>query len=342
MSNEICTRLPRISAIIPTHNGVRSVINTLQSICHQTLPPREYEILVVDNASSDNTGHAVEDFIRSQRCEASIRVIRENRLGLHFARNTGVIEARSEILAFTDDDIVVSSMWLEELLCAFDGPDIAAVGSKIKPKWTADPPDWIRHYATGYLSLLDWGDDQIELDWPGIWGGNMAIRREIVLEVGGFHPEAFGTRWVGDGETGLLDDVLRASYKLIYTPNAEVWHVIPTERLTLSYMRRRFANQAACDEYSFHRRFHLPRYKLLARFISNMRRSAQHKLLSVINTSEPTVRPHEDKLKAGYYLSAAVYCLRIAFDAPFREMVLKSDWISPASREATSSGNRSG
>src|SRR5258707_14266832 len=105
------------------------------------------------------------------------------------------------------------------------------------------------------LSLLDLAPD-FRLTPDGIFFGvNMAIRRDVLFESGGFNPESFGDHWLGDGETGL-NRKLHACGRLIgYVPEALVYHHVPPERMTVGYLRRRQANDGACDMYAaFHQK----------------------------------------------------------------------------------------
>ena len=192
---------PAIAAIVPTHNRAESLRATLSSLLAQSLE-QDYEILVMDNASTDDIPAVVEEVNRSS--SRTVRYIRESLLGLHYARHAGARAARAPILAFTDDDAVCSPDWLRQLLAAFDNPRVGCVGGKILPRWEVNPPRWILRYP-GALGLLDRGDAFRELAWPeDIYGGNFSVRREVLFSLGGSNPETFGPRWLGDGETGLL------------------------------------------------------------------------------------------------------------------------------------------
>ena len=104
----------KISVILCTYNRCQSLAKTLESIAVSVLPESvEWEVVVVDNNSKDQTREVIEDFCR--RNAGRFRYIHESQQGLSHARNAGIREARGEILAFTDDDIIVDNKWLHTL-----------------------------------------------------------------------------------------------------------------------------------------------------------------------------------------------------------------------------------
>jgi cellulose synthase/poly-beta-1,6-N-acetylglucosamine synthase-like glycosyltransferase len=208
--------------------------DTLISLLQQEFPSEQYEIIVVDNRPTGEVRHIVQKLEREW--QGFIRSVEEPHVGLHNARHAGAKVARGEILVYVDDDIIAPSGWLSAILEPFKDPLVALAGGKIKPKWEAQPPEWLSQFPPSYLSLLDLGEERQELRWPkGVYGCNMAVRRSTLYEVGGFNPDAMGERrfiWFrGDGETGLHRKVSDAGYKAIYEPRAWVYHRITPERL---------------------------------------------------------------------------------------------------------------
>ncbi len=132
---------------------------------------------------------------------------------------------------------------------------MAAAGGPVRPSWEKPREEWLERFMRGHknfpiYSLME-PYEGFRLDAKGIFFGvNMAIRREVLFEAGGFNPEAFGDFWLGDGETGLNRKLWELAMFVGYVPGALVYHHIPSERMTVSYMRRRMANQGACDVYT--------------------------------------------------------------------------------------------
>jgi len=107
---------PRISAIIITHNRVEYLIKAIQSLLHQSLPKDQYEIIVVDNCSTDHTRETVEKLSANNK----VRYVFEPELGSSKSRNTGLQHARGTYVAFLDDDVITCPDWLEKILHVFE------------------------------------------------------------------------------------------------------------------------------------------------------------------------------------------------------------------------------
>lgn len=243
----------QVSVIIPTYRRTQCLRDAVASVVAQDFPKDKYEILIVDNAPQPTPGLA-------SLCDLSgpplVRYIHEGRTGLHNARHAGAKAARGEILVYVDDDVIAHSGWLRAILEPFKDPLVAIAGGRVLPQWEAQPPEWLSQFPTSYLSLLDLGEERQELRWPeGVYGCNMAIRRSVLYEVGGFNPDAMGDRrliWLrGDGETGLHKKVYDAGYKAMYEPRAWVYHRIPPERLKAKAFHNRGLMVGLSWSYSY-------------------------------------------------------------------------------------------
>jgi glycosyltransferase involved in cell wall biosynthesis/SAM-dependent methyltransferase/predicted O-methyltransferase YrrM len=237
-----CQSAISASVIVPTYDRPRYLKEALVSLLQQDFPSAKYEIIAVDNQPTGEAHKIVQELEQDQK--RSIRYVEEPKVGLHHARHAGAREARGEILIYVDDDVVVHPHWLSAMVATFAHPHVACVGGKTIPKWeTVEPPNWLS-WSPGGLSLLDLGEESKELSWPEeVYGCNMAVRRSVLYEVGGFNPDGMGDRrliWLrGDGETGLQQKIYDAGYKVIYNPQAWLYHCIPASRLTPEYFRWR-------------------------------------------------------------------------------------------------------
>ncbi len=230
-----------ISAVICTRNRSAYLKRCLEALGQQTLAKRQYEVIIVDNGSSDDTSNVAGDFCRTH---PNFRYVEESRAGLSIARNTGIAASEAPIVAFTDDDAVPTETWLEQLLGGFATlPEtVGIVGGDVTPVWEAERPEWLSDFLLRPLSAgLKWstvprfmrgGEWLIEV--------NSAYRKSALQQVGCF-PERLGRvgdlLLSGDGAVNLL--IQRAGYLLYYDPDIQVSHYIPPSRLTKDWFRRR-------------------------------------------------------------------------------------------------------
>jgi glycosyltransferase involved in cell wall biosynthesis len=247
-----------LSVIIPTRNRAVLLEKTLDSIVNQTFSNDDFEIIVIDNGSTDNTKIVVDEYRKRIK---HIRYFFDSKPGLHIGRHRGLKEAVSEILVYGDDDIEAFPTWLEGIWESFQNKEVALVGGKNLPKWETDPPYWIYEmwmdisdfgHALGYLSILDFEDKVIEIDPMYVWGCNFSIRKAILLESFGFHPDGVPQdmiKYRGDGETHISEYIKKMGYKTIYNPKASIYHFVPKNRMTLDYFCKRAFNQGVSDSY---------------------------------------------------------------------------------------------
>ena len=131
----------KASVIICTFNRARLLVDTLQAIINQHPPDGGYEIVVVDNNSSDETRLVAEQ--AAARVPVCVRYVFEADQGLSLARNAGIRAAKGEIVAFVDDDVDAGPHWLRTILVPFSDQRVACVGGPIRPIWLDVRPPWL-------------------------------------------------------------------------------------------------------------------------------------------------------------------------------------------------------
>ena len=238
----------KISAVICTHNRAEYLRKALNSLVEQTLPEALYEIIVVDNASKDNTKKVIDEFSKV----ANLRYVKEPKLGLSYARNTGWRSAKGEYVAYLDDDAIASPGWLEKILEVFETikPQPGCVGGKIEPMWEAPRPSWLSDAQLGDLAIVDWSDKPVilnEKQW--LAGANMSLPKKILGEINGFQVD-FGRTGnkLFTGEDILLQrQLMGKGYHCFYHPDVLVRHHIPPSRLTKSWFMKRAYWQGVFD-----------------------------------------------------------------------------------------------
>jgi glycosyltransferase involved in cell wall biosynthesis len=231
------------SIIIPTYNRADELRETIRSIARLTVVG-DWELLVVDNKSTDHTRAVVEE--ENASFPAVLRYLYEPEQGRYAALNTGIRAARGDIIATTDDDARVEPDWLTQAAAALEALGCDYVGGKVLPLWKGTRPAWLphrpgRHWAV--LALQDHGNTSKEfgvngLPWP--LGINTATRRE-----------AFDRTDLFDNRLGRKAGTLRnqaqrewhlraraAGLRGFYVPEMVVHHVVESERLQKQYFRR--------------------------------------------------------------------------------------------------------
>src|SRR5271166_3329805 len=230
----------RVSVILCTYNRAQSLIKALESVAAQTLPESvEWEVLVVDNNSSDQTHEVVEDFCR--RNPRRFRYVFEPNQGLSYARNSGVREARGDVLAFVDDDVTVEPGWLENLTAPLLNGEWAGSGGMTLPPGTFTPPRWLApdgpYNMLGVLcAYFNLGDQACDLD-EAPYGTNMAFRKQMFEKYGEFRIDLdrCGGNTMSNGDTEFGRRLMKAGERLRYEPSAVVRHPVPEGRVTKKY-----------------------------------------------------------------------------------------------------------
>lgn len=234
--------MPHISIVIATYNRARQLLGTLESLIRQDLPAVEWECIVVDNNSKDDTQTLFAEFAEAHR-EFNLRIVSEQQQGLSFARNRGIEESRGKIIAIIDDDEIVNQEFARSYLELFSKYEIAvAAGGRVVPRYPSGRPSWLSHFTEiPIANPTDWGDSIRKFPKGRIpAGGNMAFRREILLKYGGFDTSLgrIGSKLTGGEESDLFERLANDGVEFWYTPDAIIYHIIAKEKLTADYFKR--------------------------------------------------------------------------------------------------------
>lgn len=233
---------PRFSVVIATYNRASELRETLRSLGHLETDGG-WELLVVDNNSTDDTALVVEEYAR--RATHPVRYLHEVVQGRSAALNAGIRAAAGAIIVTTDDDVRVEADWLERSAAALDRLHCDYIGGRVLPLWGGVRPAWLSerggpHWAV--IALLDYGPTPLELTTRMPLGVNMAFRREAFDVVGGWDVR------IGRKAGTLLGQEVREwcirararGVRGFYAPDVTVRHVIPAARLSKRYFRRWF------------------------------------------------------------------------------------------------------
>ena len=227
---------PLISIVVCTYNRVVVLKDVLQTLAEQTLDDSFFELIIVDNNSSDGTDKVAREFCSNHQ---NMRYILERQQGLSCARNRGWQEGKGEYIAYVDDDCKIPNQFLEiaksiiekEAPIVFGGPAFAFYNSE-KPYWYKD--EYGSHEPFSEVRVLT------KDECHKIFGMNMFFRRFVLEDVGGFDPKLgmIGNKVAYCEETALLLRVAKKfpDYKYYYDPELYVYHLVQQERMSVAWL----------------------------------------------------------------------------------------------------------
>jgi glycosyltransferase involved in cell wall biosynthesis len=246
--------VPEIAAVAPanldatilicTYNRATDLADTLDSIAALETPTGvAWDVLVVDNNSNDETRSVVES--RTRGYPVHLRYLFEGTQGKSNALNTGMRATPAPIIVFTDDDVRVPAGWLEATVRPLlERRDIHYTGGPVRPVWGGPRPNWLdeRGNLGGTIAVKDHGCEPFVFEdrWKTPLGVNMAVRRSLIEQIGGFRPDLGrnGKSLLGQEQAEFFYRSRAARARGLYVPAMVLEHIVPASRLTRSYFRR--------------------------------------------------------------------------------------------------------
>jgi glycosyltransferase involved in cell wall biosynthesis len=229
--------MPNVSVLIATYNRAEYLKKILPIILAQEIENAfTFDIIVIDNNSTDNTREVAEQF--------GVKYLFEPKQGKSFALNMGIKEAKTDLLVFTDDDTVPDSKWLLNLYRCFQSSQCDAIGGRILSKYPLNTPQWIKDSAdllVGPIVNHDYGSEikiyEQSLMFP-FYGSNMAVKRSVLEKMGDFRTDlGVGTRALGE-DTEFFKRLIANQCKVLYCGEALVWHPAEYNRMNLRYIAK--------------------------------------------------------------------------------------------------------
>lgn len=316
------------SIVIPTAGRTGPLAATLAALQRDPTLDAVAEIVVIE--SGPPCGAAAVAAAASSRLP--LRCAHEPAPGLHEARHRGAREAAGDLLVYIDDDVRVCAGWAGAIVAPFADPGVACVGGPVEAVIEGEPPPWLGQFDPWYLSALDLGNQRRELRWPeGVNGCNLAVRRQALLAVGGFNPDAFADPamiWLrGDGEGGLQRKLRDAGLRVVYEPAARVEHVIPQARLTPEALARRAhlegigASFTVLRERGFSGGY---RAALVLGAVRALGRAVRRRATALVVPAR-AIRARAD---AAFHLAYAAHHLRVLASARLRAHVVRPSFLT--------------
>ena len=237
-----------LSVVVCCHNSAKRLPETLAHLARQEVSPEvPWEVIVVDNASTDDTARVAEA-LWPDDAPAPLRVVQELEPGLSHARRRGIAEARYGIIGFVDDDNWLAPDWVQRAVEVMaEHPEVGACGGYSEAVCQVPPPDWFERYKWIYAVGPE---SQAEGEVPLLWGAGLILRRSAWdhLVSSGFRSHLTGRKGaaLSAGEDTEVCLALRlAGWKLWYDPRLRLKHFIPAARLDWSFLRRLHRGSAA-------------------------------------------------------------------------------------------------
>ncbi len=232
---------PQVSAIICTHNRERYLGAAIDSLLSQTFA--DFEVVVVDNASSDRTHEVVESRLSDSR--ACAMFTSQSQVS-QWPATPEPTHAKSGILAYLDDDAIASPHWLQTLWNAYQSNQkLAIAGGKVTLIWAEGmvAPVWLSDGLAGNLGAYDLGAAVLYIDRPGLTprGLNYAVRRTFLEQIGGFDPNLgrVGRNLLSNEELHMTNLALQTGWQVAYLPDALVAHHVSPDRVRRSWFLSR-------------------------------------------------------------------------------------------------------
>jgi glucosyl-dolichyl phosphate glucuronosyltransferase len=230
---------PHVSVVLCTYNRAALLAGAIEALVRQADDPPPYEVIVVDNNSTDATRDVVLRFAPG----GIVRYEFEPQQGLSAARNRGIAAARADVIAFTDDDVRVAPNWIRAIAGVFaEHADVDFAGGQVEPEWEAPPPAWLARAGHAPLALVDYGSTPFRVGREGavcLVGANLCVRRKAFERAGLF---STALQRVGNGIGSTEDHELEL--RLLanggtgwYEPRMTVRALVPRGRLTKQYHR---------------------------------------------------------------------------------------------------------
>ncbi|GAC1424008.1 MAG: glycosyltransferase family 2 protein [Flavisolibacter sp.] len=231
-----------ISVIICSYNRALYITAALESLDAQTLGKEKFEVLVVDNNSTDDTGAVILSF-KEEHPALQLKYSTETIQGASFARNSGANKACGYLLCFMDDDAIAHPFFLEKIIDFFTAhPNASALGGKIIPKYIPSKPEWMSYFVSSMVGNFHYSKE-MTIFKKGTYPleSNMTVKRDDFETIGGFNtnlPGVKGTFRVGGEGKDFFFRLQNLGKIIYYDPSIMVYHVVEVNKLTPEYLYR--------------------------------------------------------------------------------------------------------
>jgi glycosyltransferase involved in cell wall biosynthesis len=264
----------KISVVICTYNRSAYIRDAMESLYNQTLQKDAYEVIIVNNNSTDNTQKVCEAYIASV-ADAHFYYLNETKQGASFARNTGAARAHSPLLCFMDDDAIADKDYLERIVIFFEQhADAGGLGGRIIPKYIPLEPEWMSHYVSSLVGHFHYSEElSVFANNKYPLESNMIIRKTDFDTIGGFSsalPGVVGNLRIGGEGKDFFFRLKALGRTIYYDPAIRVQHVVETAKLTPAYMYRVASGIGRGERVRTKQKSEMAFYKKIAEYICKL------------------------------------------------------------------------
>lgn len=228
------------------YNSAGRLTQTLSHISKLELGQEiNLEVLLIDNASTDNTAQVANDLWSSFASNVPLHIIRENKPGLSYARRTAIMHANYDYILFCDDDNWLAADYVKRGFQMLDSnPAIGMLGGKGMPVIEGEVPNWFKKYAGSYAVGAQYKSNSVLTDRYNLYGAGVWMRRKLLMDLYSAGFESLLTGRKGESLTSGEDTeiciwIKKMGYQLFYDDGLEFSHLIPRARLSKKYLLKR-------------------------------------------------------------------------------------------------------
>ena len=316
-----------ITVSITTCNRPDSLAGALAALAAQDFAADAFEVIVADNGMPGKTRQVCDDLAHHFQ---NFRYVADDRPGQLVGWHRSLALAQGEVTCFIDDDVAPAPTWLAALADAYADSAVGMVTGPIRARYAQAPPPWVDEMTLGEpgaetlppLGLLEFGDQVRDIPGNFVWGTNFTIRRQLLMDVGGFHPGAMPGHllyFYGDAEIEVGRAVEAAGQKILYHPDAAVEHVIPAARFETASLRAKLFTAGCARSYQFLRQ---------TRESYSMPSEEEFRAMAERYLRRGALAPAElrDTIQTGLHAGMATHLQHFTDDPAFRDWVLWADY----------------
>ena len=288
------------SIVVCTHNRAALLADCINSLLNQTIKKNRFEIIIVDNNSTDSTETVAKDLLEKHN---NIKYLKEQIKGYSAPRNCGWENASGNIVAFIDDDEIAESDWLESIEKAFqigEKPDI--VGGIYLIKYDANPPDWFVESMGGTNKNRQKGILNHRKDCY-LAGGNIAFKREILDKLNGFSND-FNTKngiiMMGE-DTDICQRARNTGFQLFYDPDIKIYHRMNQNNYDIEIRKKKAEKVGAAARFVLGKLPFLSHYFKYLTFFSMILADVISSIFSKKITTKSVILKEKIAYRKGYF-----------------------------------------